>query len=162
MADSYKLLLPFRIDVVGERLNSNALIFHIKDRIPQILAKQVADKLAADKAQAEQEARNAIEAEKQRIAEEEQATIDRKKAVAEAARRKRLAEEQKKKDAELNTRLAKYRAEKEAADAEERRVLRANCTVIYQSTIDKKVKDLTVREEQQVRACQVLGLYPPR
>jgi hypothetical protein len=162
MADRYTLSLPFRIDVVGERLNSNTLIFHVKDRIPQILAKQAADKLAADKAQAEQEARSAIEAERQRVAAEEQAVIDRKKAIAEAARRKRLAEEQKKKDAELNARLAKYRAEKEAADAEERRILRANCTVIYQKTIDKKVKDLTVREEEQVRACQVLGLYPPR
>lgn len=169
MADSYKLSLPFRIDVVGERPNSNALIFHVKDRIPQILAKQAADKLAADDAQAEQEARSvieaekrAIEAEKQRVAAEEQAAIDRKKAIAEAARRKRLAEEQKKKDAEINARLAKYRAEKDAADAEDRRILRVNCTVIYQSTIDKKVKELTVREEQQVRACQVLGLYPPR
>ncbi|MCX6631549.1 MAG: cell envelope integrity protein TolA, partial [Candidatus Solibacter sp.] len=155
MADSYKLSLPFRIDVVGERLNSNALIFHVKDRIPQILAKQAADKVAADKAQAEQEARSAIEAEKraieaekQRIAAEEQAAIDRKTAIAETARRKRLAEEQKKKDAELNARLAKDRAEKEAAAAEERRRLRANCTAIYQNTIDKKVKELTVREEQ--------------
>jgi hypothetical protein len=162
MADSYKLSLPFRIDVVGERLNSNALIFHVKDRIPQILAKQAADKLVADKAQAEQEARSAIEAEKQRAAAEEQAAIDRKKAVAEAARRKRLADEQKKKEAELNARLAKYRAEREAADAEERRRVRAACTGIFQNTVDKKVKDLTVGEEQQVRACQALGLYPPR
>jgi len=169
MANSYKLSLPFRIDVVGEKLNSNALIFHIKDRIPQILAKQAADKLAADKAQAEQEARNVIEAEKreieaekQRVAAEEQAAVDRKKAIAEAARRKRLAEEQKKKDIERDARIAKSRAEEEAKAAEERRNLRANCTVIYQNTIDTKVKDLTVREEQQVRACQVLGLYPPR
>jgi hypothetical protein len=180
MADSYKLSLPLRVDVVGERLNSNVLIFHVKDRIPQILAKQAADKLAADKAQADLEARRAIEAEKQRVAAEEQrvaaeeqaaidrkkaeeqAAIDRKKAIAEAARRKRLAEEQKKKDAELNARLAKYRAEKEAAEAEERRKIRTACSGIYQNTVDKKVKDLTVREEQQVRACQALGLYPPR
>jgi hypothetical protein len=169
MADSYKLSLPFRIDVVGERLNSNVLIFHVKDRIPQILAKQAADKLAADKAQAEQDAKSAIEAEKraieaekERVAAEEQAAVDRKKAIAEAARRKRLAEEQKKKDAEVNARIAKSTAEREAAAAEERRKLRANCTLIYQNTIDTKVKDLTVREEQQVRACQVLGLYPPR
>uniref|UniRef100_Q022G9 Uncharacterized protein n=1 Tax=Solibacter usitatus (strain Ellin6076) TaxID=234267 RepID=Q022G9_SOLUE len=169
MADSYKLSLPFHIDVVGEKLNSNALIFHVKDRIPQILAKQAADKLAADKAQAEQEARRAIEAEKQRVeaeeqraAAEEQAAIDRKKAVAEVARRKRLAAEQKKKDDERDASLARNRAEQEAAAAEERRKLRANCTLIYQNTIDTKVKDLTIREEQQVRACQVLGLYPPR
>jgi len=85
-----------------------------------------------------------------------------KKNAIDAARRRQLAAEQKKKDAELNARLAKSRAEREAAAAEEGRKLRANCTVIYQTTIDKKVKDLTVREEQQVRACQVLGLYPPR
>jgi hypothetical protein len=169
MADSYKLSLPFRIDVVGERLNSNVLIFHVKDRIPQILAKQAADKLAVDKAQAEQEAKRAIEAEKraieaekERVAAEEQAAIDRKKAIAEAARRKRLAEEQKKKDAERDARIAKSRAEEAAKAAEELRKIRAACSGIYQNTVDKKVKDLTVREEQQVRACEALGLYPPR
>jgi hypothetical protein len=36
------------------------------------------------------------------------------------------------------------------------------CASVYQATIDKKVKDLTVREEQQVQACQVLNLYPPK
>jgi len=33
--------------------------------------------------------------------------------------------------------------------------------MIYESTIDKKVRDLTVREEQQVKACQAFALYPP-
>jgi hypothetical protein len=33
------------------------------------------------------------------------------------------------------------------------------CGVIYQNTINKKVSDLTVREEEQVRACQALGFY---
>jgi hypothetical protein len=85
-----------------------------------------------------------------------------KKDLAEAARRKRIAAEQKKKDAELNARLATEGAAERIRAAEERRILRANCTVIYQKTVDMKVKDLTVREEQQVRACQALGLYPPR
>jgi hypothetical protein len=79
------------------------------------------------------------------------AEVQAKKDAAEAALQKRLAAEQKKKV-----------AEQEARNAEERRRLRANCIVIYENTIDKKVKDLTVREEEQVRACQALGLYPPR
>jgi hypothetical protein len=89
-----------------------------------------------------------IDLEKQRKTEAE---AQAKKDAAEAARQKRLVAEQKKKH-----------AEQDARNAEERRKLRANCTTIYQNTIDKKVRDLTVREEEQVRACQALGLYPPR
>jgi hypothetical protein len=37
--------------------------------------------------------------------------------------------------------------------------IQAACSVIYQDTINKKVSDLSVREEQQVRACQALGFY---
>lgn len=92
--------------------------------------------------------RERIDLNKQRKVEAE---AQAKKDAAEAARQKRLAAEQKKKN-----------AEQDARNAEERRNLRANCTTIYQNTIDKKVRDLTVREEEQVRECQVLGLYPPR
>ena len=42
------------------------------------------------------------------------------------------------------------------------RDIRAACGVIYQNTADKKISDLTVKEEQQVRRCQGLGLYPPQ
>jgi len=49
-----------------------------------------------------------------------------------------------------------------AAKAEERRKVRAGCAGLYQSTADKRVGDLTVREQQAVRACQALGLYPPQ
>ena len=52
-------------------------------------------------------------------------------------------------------------AEKAKA-AEQKRQLTASCSEVYKNTIDKKVRDLTVREEQQVRACQALGLYPPQ
>lgn len=45
--------------------------------------------------------------------------------------------------------------------AEEQGKVRAACRQVYDKTADKKVGDLTVREEQQVRACQALGLYPP-
>jgi hypothetical protein len=51
--------------------------------------------------------------EDERLAAEAQA----KKEAADAARRKRLAAEQKKKDAELNARIAKARAEEEARNA---------------------------------------------
>lgn len=93
-----------------------------------------------------------VDLEKQReLAAEAQA----KQEAIEGARQRKIAAEQKKKDDAVA-------AQKAAQKAEEMRKLRANCTVIYQSTIDKKVKDLTVREEEQVRACQVLGMYPPR
>ncbi len=88
-------------------------------------------------------------------AEQKAAEEQAKKDAAEAVRRKRLAAEQKKKDAELDARLAKEKAE-------ERRRVRAACSGIYENTVDKTVSSLTVGEEQQVRACQALGLYPPR
>jgi hypothetical protein len=69
---------------------------------------------------------------------------------AEAARAKRRTEE-----------AAKAKNEQDAKDAAERQKIRIACGAIYRSTIDKKVRDLTVREEEQVRSCQALRLYPP-
>lgn len=64
-----------------------------------------------------------VDLEKQReIEAKAQAKID----AADAARRRQLAAEQKKKNAELDARIAKSRAEREAQAAEERRKLRAN------------------------------------
>jgi hypothetical protein len=100
-----------------------------------------------------------IDLEKRR---EIEALAQAKKDAIESERKKRLAAEQKKKNTELEARSVTAKAEQEQKDAEARRKLRANCTTIYQNTIDKKVRDLTVREEEQVRACQTLGLYPPR
>jgi hypothetical protein len=119
------------------------------------LERQRADAAAA---QAERERIAAEEqAERTRVAAEEQAKED----VAEAARQKRLAAEAKKKQADEDARAAKIRADRDAKEAEERQKIRATCTIVYQNTIDTKLKDLTVRQEQQVRACQALGLYPP-
>jgi len=97
------------------------------------------------------EAEAAAQAEEDRKSAEAQAEAQRKEDAAEAARRKRLAAEQRRKQ-----------AEEDAKAAEDRRRIRAACGVIYQRTADKKVSDLTVKEEQQVRACQGLGLYPPQ
>jgi hypothetical protein len=114
------------------------------------------------------DAEAAAQAEADRKAAEAQATKDAaeaeqkaKRDATETARQKRLAAERKQKEAEDATRRAKINAEEDAKAAEERRKIRAACTTVYQNTIDKKVKDLTVREEQQVRACQTLDLYPP-
>jgi hypothetical protein len=104
------------------------------------------------------EAEEAASAEQERIAAEAQA----KKDAAEAARRKRAAAERKKKEAEAQARYAKTQAEEQARAAEERTKIRAACALIYKNTADMKIKDLTVKEEQQVRACQALGLYPPQ
>jgi len=84
------------------------------------------------------------------------------KRAAEAARLRNAAEERKRKEAQEAAHATKVRAEEDAKDAEERRRARVACAAVYQATIDKKVKDLTVREEQQVRACQLLNLYPPK
>lgn len=45
------------------------------------------------------------------------------------------------------------------AEARKRAEIIANCHTVFLATADKKVSDLTVREEQAVRACQVLGYY---
>jgi hypothetical protein len=109
-------------------------------------------------AQAEEERRaEALQAEEERRAAAEEA----KKDAAEVQRQKRLAAEHKKREAEEDARLAKVKAAEEAKAADERRRVRAACSAIYQNTADKKMKDLTVREDQQVRTCQALGLYPP-
>jgi hypothetical protein len=63
--------------------------------------------------------------------------------AAEAARQKRATAEQKK-------------------AVEERALVRAACAMIYKNTSDKKMSDLTVNEDQQVKTCQAVGLYPPR
>ena len=73
--------------------------------------------------------------------------------VTESARQARQADEQRK--------IARQLAERKAKAAEERRRVRAACVIIYQTTANKKLSDLTVKEEQQVRACQALGLYEP-
>lgn len=84
------------------------------------------------------------------------------KRAAEAARLRKAAEERKHSATKEAARVAQLKAEEDAKVAEERRKVRVACAAIYQATIDKKVKDLTVREEQQVRSCQVLNLYPPK
>ena len=57
---------------------------------------------------------------------------------------------------------AAERVKKERESAARRQQIRAICTHVYKSTSDKKVSDLTVKEDQSVRSCQSLGLYPPR
>jgi uncharacterized membrane protein len=79
-------------------------------------------------------------------------------AQAQAIRDAALAARQKREEAEEAARQKR----EEAAAAFKRRKARAACTVIYHNTIDKKVNELTVREEEQVRACQALDLYPPQ
>ena len=74
----------------------------------------------------------------------------------------KAAAEEKRKRAEENARYARIKAEEDAKAVTERAKVRAACALIYKNTIDKKINDLTVREEQQVRACQALDMYPPQ
>ena len=56
---------------------------------------------------------------------------------------------------------AKKDAAEEAQAVKERHRVREACAAIYRTTSNMKVSDLTVKQEQQVRACQALDLYPP-
>ena len=75
-----------------------------------------------------------------------------------AAQRAKQAAEQKKRDIDL----ARLKTDEEAKVAAERATLRTNCALIYRNTANKRIGDLTVRESQQVQACQLLGLFPPK
>jgi hypothetical protein len=90
--------------------------------------------------------------------ESDEATAAAAKAAENAAR----VEAYEKSKAERQKKDAADAAEKDAQAVEEARKIRAACRAIYQSTADKKISNLTVREEQQVRACQALNLYPPQ
>jgi Zn ribbon nucleic-acid-binding protein len=84
----------------------------------------------------------------------------------------------------LNAKIALQRVKNDALDTgyDEKRFIAANqrvaaceqsellepkveivdsCISTYHQTIDKKNADLTVRESEQVKACQSLDLYPP-
>jgi hypothetical protein len=37
----------------------------------------------------------------------------------------------------------------------------ANCAVVYKTTIDKKVADLTIKELADIKTCKELNLFPP-
>ena len=101
------------------------------------------------------------ELKKQKIERQEQekkaAEAQAKTDAAEAARRKQQAAERKRRQAEADARDARAKAEQDTKAAE----IRLACAVIYRNTADKKISDLTVKEEQQVRACQALSQYPP-
>lgn len=80
----------------------------------------------------------------------ESRAVQAKPNAAEAQRRKKKQEE---KEAEQKARLDEREAE--------RAKIRDACALIYSKTVDKKISDLTVRETQQVQACQTAGMYPP-
>jgi flagellar biosynthesis GTPase FlhF len=129
-----------------------------KTRINGLTGERVNLEKQLQELKAKQNAEAAAQAEEERQA----AAAQAKKDAAEAARRKRLAADQKRKQAEADARYAKMKAEEDAKAAEERRKIRSECSSIYQNTADKKVSNLTVKEEHQVRACQALDLYPPQ
>lgn len=75
-------------------------------------------------------------------------------------KRREAAERQKQKQLAAKDREREAAAEAQAL--EKRNRARSNCAEIYTATINKRIADLTVREEQQVRACQALGFYGPK
>jgi hypothetical protein len=129
-----------------------------KTRIDGVSGERIDLEKQLSELKAKREFEAGAEAEEERKAAEVQAKRDADAAL----RRKRLAVEQKRKQAEADALYVKSKAEEDVKAAEKQRKVRAACMDIYKNTIDKKVKDLTVREEQQVRGCQLLGLYPPQ
>src|ERR1035437_4503372 len=120
----------------------------------------------AVQARAEKEA---VEAETKRLADEAEAETQRLAAEAEAkkvadaeAKRKSLMAEQKKKDTEQHARNLKRIAELNAEIAIELQPARAVCAEVYRNTSDKKLRDLTVKEAEQIRRCQSADMYPPQ
>jgi hypothetical protein len=100
------------------------------------------------------------------IEEKKQAAADaaaaKRKATADAAAAKRKATADAaaaKRKATADAAAAERKATTDAAKAAEWAKLKAACAAIYRATVDMKVSDLTVRETEQVQACQVLGLY---
>jgi len=129
----------------------------IPDFAPQLHEIQTVREAEATKeaerqrAEAEAQAKtDAAEAEQEKIEEAARS----KKEAAEAQRRKRLAAEKKKQDADKAAALARYE------EAQAARV-RTTCADLYSKTSNKKLSDLTVKEDQGIRACQALQLYPP-
>ncbi len=107
----------------------------------------------------EQTDRDAVLQKSEEIAKEAKRTADRE-AVQEQAERFRSEEEKRiaaKKVSDAKEAIEEYLRNK--AEADHQAKLKATCVVIRKATIDRKVSDLTVRETQQVKACQALGIY---
>jgi hypothetical protein len=63
-------------------------------------------------------------------------------------------------DASFKSPQEEERDKKVAAEVAAARLkLQTACGVVYRSTIDKPVRDLTVRETQQIESCKILGWY---
>ena len=75
------------------------------------------------------------------------------------ARMKVKAAAEAKRQREEAARAASVRAERAAEIAREKAAVRAFCGRLYEQTANKRVADLTVKEEEQVRTCQAVGLY---
>jgi hypothetical protein len=95
------------------------------------------------------------------------AAVARKRADQNAAVARKKAEQKAMIDAAVQRRKkAEQKAmidaavQRQAVEAE-RKKLQASCSVLFRSTADRKVSDLTVRESQQVRACDGLAMYHP-
>jgi hypothetical protein len=58
-------------------------------------------------------------------------------------------------------RIEKAYSDRVAAAALERKKMRDSCASLYRATIDKKLGDLTVREQESIRDCRAMGMYSP-
>jgi hypothetical protein len=137
-----------------------------------------AEEVVAHRTQGEAAARMAVEEQKRlraeqiKIIEAANAEADAEaevEAKAEAVAEAKAAAKAKQAAAQARAKAAAQKLAdeaKKAADAENARqqaaVLQRLCAALYSTTADKKISDLTVKEEEQVRACQGIGMYHPK
>ncbi len=113
-----------------------------------------------------EQARYAKEAQEQRAAaiakQQEADRIESERLAATARKMAAQAVKDRAAAAARATAIAKERADEEQrqkTQAEIRAAEQKFCTDLYRATANKRIVDLTVKEEQQVRACQAAGLY---
>lgn len=134
----------------------------VRADLEAIRAKRLEDAAKAKAAFEEEKRRAAAEAARRGQIETEEL---RKQALANAEQQRKLEVERRKAEA-ARAKEAKEEIERAKVDTERQRIemqkLRAGCQVVYDQTIDKRRAELTIRQEEQVAFCQMLGLYPPK
>ena len=100
----------------------------------------------------------------EQIAKQEQDNAE--EVAAQREKQRQLDQENERLRKQREAKIAKEEAAQRAADAaarikraEENRRIAANCHTVYLATADKKIGDLTVREDELIKACRAVGMY---
>lgn len=82
--------------------------------------------------------------------------------VAKEKRAKLIEEDRLRRAKESEARRTDSHLKRAAEDRERVLKLRKHCSAIFRRTYQKRISDLTVKESEEIAACRVLDLYPPR